>query len=37
MTAPAKLFYSYSHEDERLRDEFEKYLVLLMRQGLIDA
>ncbi len=29
------LFYSYSHEDEELRDELEKHLKLLQRQGII--
>ncbi len=30
-----RLFYSYSHRDEELRDELEKQLTLLKRQGLI--
>jgi len=30
-----KLFYSYSHKDERLREELETHLKLLLRQGLI--
>ena len=29
------VFYSYAHEDELLRDELEKHLSLLQRQGLI--
>src|SRR5215469_15540837 len=29
------LFYSYAHEDEALRDQLEKHLVQLQRQGLI--
>jgi hypothetical protein len=33
--APAQIFYSYAHEDEALRDELEKHLSLLQRQGLI--
>ncbi len=32
-TAPIRLFYSYSHEDEALRGDLEKALVLLKRQG----
>src|SRR2546429_4522349 len=30
-----RLFFSYAHEDERFRNELEKHLVLLRRQGLI--
>lgn len=30
-----EVFYSYSHEDEGLRQTLEKYLVMLKRQGLI--
>ncbi len=30
-----EVFYSYSHKDEALRDELEKHLALLKRQGLI--
>ena len=30
------VFYSYAHEDETLRDELEKHLSLLKRQGVID-
>ena len=33
---PAKLFYSYSHRDEGLRNELETHLTLLHRQGLIE-
>ncbi len=33
--APLTFFYSYAHEDEELRDELEKHLSLLQRQGLI--
>lgn len=32
-----RLFYSYSHKDEKLRDELEIHLKLLQRQGLIDT
>ncbi|HUT34009.1 MAG TPA: COR domain-containing protein [Planctomycetota bacterium] len=32
---PARLFYSYAHEDERLRDELEVQLKLFQRRGLI--
>src|SRR5271157_1739199 len=35
MTEPIRLFYSYSHKDETLRDELEEALALLRRQGLI--
>jgi len=39
MTAEAdralELFYSYAHKDERLRDELNKHLYNLKRQGLI--
>ena len=31
-----RLFYSYSHKDERLRNELETHLKLLQRRGLID-
>lgn len=33
--SPTALFYSYAHEDEWLRNELEKHLRLLSRQGLI--
>lgn len=33
----AKLFFSYSHKDEDLRDELETHLTMLKRQGLVDA
>ncbi|MDB9529068.1 TIR domain-containing protein [Oscillatoria sp. CS-180] len=32
-----EVFFSYSHKDEDLRDELEKHLKLLQRQGKIDA
>lgn len=32
---PLEVFYSYSHEDEKLRDKLEKQLSLLHRNGLI--
>jgi hypothetical protein len=32
---PLEVFYSYAHEDEKLRDEIEKGLSLLRRNGLI--
>jgi len=32
---PVKLFYSYSHKDEKFRDILAKHLALLKRQGLI--
>ena len=31
-----KIFYSYSHKDEHLRDHIEKHLTLLKDEGLID-
>ena len=34
-TATVRLFYSYSHEDESLRDELAKHLSSLKRQGII--
>jgi tetratricopeptide (TPR) repeat protein len=34
---PISVFYSYAHEDEALRDELEKHLNLLQRQGIIQA
>ena len=30
-----KLFYSYSHKDERFRDDMEKHLAVLKDEGLI--
>src|SRR2546428_12307379 len=33
--SPLTLFYSYAHEDELLRNQLEKHLSLLRRQGLI--
>lgn len=33
----AKLFFSYSHKDEALRDELEVHLSMLKRQGLIES
>jgi TIR domain len=33
--APLRLFYSYSHKDEAMRDELEPHLTLLKRQGFI--
>lgn len=32
-----KLFFSYSHRDEGLRDQLETHLALLKRQGVIEA
>jgi tetratricopeptide (TPR) repeat protein len=34
-TTPIEVFYSYAHEDEDLRDELEKHLTILRRQGVI--
>lgn len=33
----AKVFFSYAHEDEALRDQLEKHLTLLTREGVIDT
>lgn len=33
----AKLFFSYSHKDEELRNELEAHLALLRRQGVISS
>jgi tetratricopeptide (TPR) repeat protein len=33
--SPVEIFYSYSHKDEVLRDELEKHLSILKRQGVI--
>lgn len=33
----AKIFFSYSHKDEELRNELEKHLALMKRQGLIET
>ncbi|WP_158680240.1 hypothetical protein [Nostoc sp. 'Lobaria pulmonaria (5183) cyanobiont'] len=30
-----EVFYSYAHEDEKLRDKLEKHLTLLRREGVI--
>ncbi len=35
MPSPIELFYSYSHKDEELRDELDKHLSVLRRQGVI--
>jgi len=35
--SPVKIFYSYSHKDEALRDELEKHLSILKRQGVISG
>ncbi|MDP2948305.1 MAG: COR domain-containing protein [Chloroflexota bacterium] len=32
-----RLFYSYSHKDEALRDELETHLKLMQRQGLLET
>ena len=32
-----RLFYSYSHKDETLRNELETHLKILQRQGLISS
>jgi internalin A len=33
---PAKIFYSYAHQDEKLRNKLGEHLVLLERQRLIE-
>ncbi|WP_437820317.1 outer membrane protein assembly factor BamB family protein [Sorangium sp. So ce1078] len=35
--APIRLFFSYSHKDEALRDELETHLALLKREGLLQS
>src|SRR5262245_13106491 len=35
MRPPVRVFYSYAHEDEELRNELEKHLRLLQRRGII--
>lgn len=32
-----KVFFSYSHKDEKLRDELEKHLTMLKRKGIIST
>ncbi|XXY54588.1 AAA family ATPase [Sorangium sp. So ce269] len=34
---PVRLFFSYSHRDETLRDELETHLALLKREGLLQS
>jgi TIR domain len=36
-SGPVALFYSYAHKDEELRDQLDKHLHLLERQGLITS
>jgi hypothetical protein len=36
-TRPLNIFYSYSHKDETLRDQLEKHLAILQRQGIISS
>jgi internalin A len=36
-TQAVRLFYSYSHKDESLRNELETHLKLLQRQGIIES
>jgi len=33
--SPIKVFFSYSHKDELLRDELAKHLAMLRRNGVI--
>ncbi len=37
MADSVKLFYSYSHKDVELRNELDKYLMILKRTGIIDC
>ena len=37
VNGPLQLFVSYAHEDDELRAELDKHLVLLRKQGLISA
>ena len=32
-----RIFFSYSHKDEALRDQLEVHLAMLKRQGLIES
>ena len=32
-----KVFFSYSHEDRKMRDELEKHLIMLKRKGIIST
>ncbi|WP_437718588.1 AAA family ATPase [Sorangium sp. So ce448] len=34
---PVRLFFSYSHKDEALRDELETHLALLKREGILQS
>ncbi|ARV60368.1 TIR domain-containing protein [Nostocales cyanobacterium HT-58-2] len=36
-TPPVEVFFSYAHEDEKLKDELVKHLSILKRQGVITA
>ncbi len=36
-SGPVTLFYSYAHEDEELRNQLDKHLRLLQRQGYLSA
>ena len=33
----ARVFFSYSHDDETFRDQLEKHLAMLKHQGLIES
>ncbi|MFN6564716.1 MAG: TIR domain-containing protein [Nostoc sp. ChiSLP01] len=37
MSNPVKVFFSYSHKDEALRDELANHLTMMKRQGVIEA
>lgn len=37
MSNPVKVFFSYSHKDELLRDELATHLSMMKRQGVIEA
>ena len=37
LATPVRLFYSYSHDDESLRDELAKHLAVMRRQGVISG
>lgn len=37
MSNPVKVFFSYSHKDEALRDELATHLSMMKRKGLIEA
>ena len=37
ITKPLRAFISYSHKDEKFREQFETHLMVLQRQGMIES